>query len=91
MAHIPSGPLSARPKNALPNDFYRDDRTGILYRFWAGEWHDTAEEKNAEPGKAAYTVPNVPASEATTVKALQADLNALIAALKSAGVMEPDK
>lgn len=66
----------------------------------AGE-DDTVEVKVASTGKLYVptypTIPeipvaaNIPASEATTVESLLADFNALLAALKAAGLMAADE
>jgi len=42
------------------------------------------------PPTAATVLPNIPASDATTIAALREDYNLLLAALKAAGIMAPD-
>jgi len=58
--------------------------------FLPGATVEGAENILSLPSAAAIVLPNIPASDATTIAALREDYNQLLAALKAAGVMAPD-
>ena len=58
--------------------------------FLPGATVEGAENILSLPSAAATLLPNIPASDATTIAALREDYNQLLAALKAAGVMAPD-
>ena len=57
--------------------------------FLPGATVEGAENVLSLPSAAATMLPNIPASDATTIAALREDYNRLLAALKAAGVMAP--
>ena len=58
--------------------------------FLPGATVEGAENVLSLPSAAATVLPNIPASDASTIAALREDYNGLLAALKAAGMMAPD-
>ena len=58
--------------------------------FLPGATVEGAENVLSLPSTAATVLPNIPASDASTIAALREDYNRLLAALKAAGMMAPD-
>ena len=57
--------------------------------FLPGATVEGAENILSLPSAATTVLPNIPASDATTIAALREDYNRLLAALKAAGIMAP--